>query len=111
MDLTVFFEIPLPWPGGVRGAIESAAPVPGCRACRTKSRNSGIQEPDRLRTLCRTLPKLARTRFKILKMSILLGSIFGAIFRTPIFGHRAALEAHQKESQSPPAAPWEVPGR
>ena len=44
-------------------------------------------------------------------MSICLGSSFGVIFGTPCFGHQAALETHQNESKSPPAAPWEVLGR
>ena len=82
----------------------------GSRARRTKSRNSGIQEPDRIRTFRQALPKLPRTRFKILVLSICWGSFFGVIFRTPLFGHRAALEAHQKESKSLPGAPRELLG-
>ena len=52
-SMDFFFEITIPWPGGVRGAIESAAPlghgVPNC------SRYLRIQEPDGIRTLRRDL--------------------------------------------------------
>ena len=84
MDL-FFFEITLPWPGGVRGAIESAAPLGhGVLNC---SRYLRIQEPDGIRTLRQDLhglgPKSSESRF-------FEGPFFGPFFGPP-FSDRGSI--------------------
>ena len=98
MDLT-FLEFPLPWPGGVRGAIESAAPS-GVRGVPNRNSNSSISSPDAIRTLRRDLPGLVS---KASKSRFFEGPFFGPFFGPPFSG-LGRFSERTKTSQSPPLA-------
>ena len=102
-----FGTYPKPWPGGMRGASESAAPE-GEHACKIKGRILRIQEPDRIRTLCQAY------RLFVSKAAPRLTSIGFWRPRDPskiqsFLGHlkidRAGSHSHPLASQGPPKCP------
>ena len=106
MDLFFFLKLLFP---GLAECAERLNPPPPWGARRAKLLS--ISSNSRARSDPHTPPPPARSRSEILEKSIFWRSFFRSIFRTPFFGPREVLEAHQNESKSPPAAPWGVPGR